>query len=774
MTRPGVSLTDVPWRFCPDPSGDGEALGFFREDYTARLWREVTVPSCFETVCPNLEFYEGICWYRRSFTVPPAWHSRRIVLHFGAANYRARVWLNGELLGENRDGFLPFEFDIHRKVRSAGTNTLTVAVDNRHHEGDVPGMHVGWRGQGGILREVCLYATDHAYLDSTHVTAAPEAGGGNMAFRVRIRNRLPETRSCRVAIAVRDAEGQTCREINSSPVPVDPGGTAVVSLQDTLADALPWSPSSPVCYQATVRLVQDDDILDETVVSFGFRRIEAMPEGLLLNGEKIFLVGFNRHDDSPRTAMAFDVDTTRADLEMMKDAGANFVRLCHYPHDPAELDLCDELGLLAFSEIPLYFWNDNEEGKRTQAARAKTAARQLKRMIARDRNHPSLIFWSVSNETPETEPDVAADNAELIRLARSLDPTRLCVHVSNHWRKAPHFEEDDVICVNYYPSHESPGGHSQTAFNPGQAGKRWRDSLDALHRTCPGKPILVTEFGYSSFAGTNGHAFGEAEHAQVIEAEFAAFDAPYVAGATIWCWADHAWPAGRFSGGLSISPHGVLTRDRQKLKPFSTARALFRARQGIGGTSAPRPRSTSVNMIRAHMRDIPDVPFPDGYGIRAMDTDDIGLWTDIQRDAETHINITADLFRRQFGSDLESIGRRCFIVTGPGGLGVGTISAWYDHDFRGEDCGRIHWVCVRPDHQGKGVGKAALAYAMQALARWHEKCYLVTSTERLAAIALYLNFGFVPDLVPPHARDVWEEFHARFDHPALAQALAES
>jgi beta-galactosidase/beta-glucuronidase len=135
--------------------------------------------------------------------------------------------------------------------------------------------------------------------------------------------------------------------------------------------------------------------------------------------------------------MALDLETTRQDLEAMKEAGANFVRLCHYPHPPAELDLCDELGLLVFAEIPLYFWNDIDEGRRTNAARVQTAKRQLERMVDRDFNHPSIVFWSVSNETHDNEPDVAESNRELIRTVRALDSTRLHVHVSNHWKEYP-------------------------------------------------------------------------------------------------------------------------------------------------------------------------------------------------------------------------------------------------------------------------------------------------------------------------------------------------
>ena len=156
--------------------------------------------------------------------------------------------------------------------------------------------------------------------------------------------------------------------------------------------------------------------------------------GLLLNGRPIFLTGFNRHEDSPRVGMVPDMETTRRDLEDMVRMGCNFVRLCHYPHDPRELDLCDELGLLVMAEIPLYWWNGLEEGEEACAHKLDAAKRQLSNMIRRDINHPAIVFWSVSNETEEQRPEVAAGNRELVRLAKELDPTRLAVHVSSTGR----------------------------------------------------------------------------------------------------------------------------------------------------------------------------------------------------------------------------------------------------------------------------------------------------------------------------------------------------
>lgn len=743
------------WRFCPDMNADGEHLGFHEQDFSSRLWREVEVPSCFEAACPDLDHYEGICWYRRAFDIPGDWQGKRVVIRFEGVNYRSKVWLNGTCLGENRDGFLPFEFELEAGALQPEGNVLAISVDNRHHEGDVPGMHVGWRGFGGILREVRLIATDPLHVECPRIVAEPDDAAGTIQLGLDVCNKRPAKEDVSVTVCILDADRRPCAEFSTAPLQIGPGDVQRTELSGSVPGIQPWSPGCPALYLARIRLVAGGEVIDESEVPFGFRRIEATANGLLLNGEPIFLTGFNRHEDSPRTDMAVDLEISERDFVMMKESGCNAVRLCHYPHDPGSLDLCDKIGLLVLAEIPLYHWSKSniDDGKRTNAARVKSAARQLERMIARDFNHPSIIVWSVSNETPESEAEVAEANCELIRLSRKLDPSRLHVHVSDHWFNYPNFDEDDVICVNYYPSVEftegaTNGGHNPATYDPEKIAERWRSKLRDLRLLYPTKPVLVAEFGYASFPGTFGHSFGEDEHARVLTAEFAAFEDSLVCGAFVWCWADHAWPAGKQLGKLGTSPFGVVSRARRPLAPFFAIRNLFRNRQGLpepATAGAVGSKCTRLVMTRPNMDLLPEVDLPTGYSIRPMTAGDVSLWTDIQRDAEEYLDISDGLFRQEFGDDPAAWERRCFIVTDPRKLGVGTISAWYDRDFQGDEWGRIHWLAVRPSEQGKGLGQAALAYALRVAAQWHDKCYLVTATERTGAVALYKKFGFVPE-----------------------------
>jgi len=767
------------WLFQPDPADEGETAGYFCTDCNARFWREVRLPADFETCHPALDAYEGAGWFRRVVTVPTSWRDKRLVLHFEGVNTRAQVWVNGQCVGEHPDPFLPFAFAIQDALDFDGANVIAVRVDNVRRPGEVPGLQRGWRTFGGILREVSLVATDRLYIDHVAAAAEPMAQGGVLSLDVTVKNEYAADALARLSAVVMDREGRQLAHLTALPQPTPAGGEVLFALAGRVFGVSPWSPAAPNLYKVQVALEIDGRAADAREFRVGFRKIEAHDGRLWLNDKPLYLTGFNRHEDSPRSNMCLDLETTRRDLEAMREAGANFVRLCHYPHHPAELDLCDELGLLAMGEIPLYWWDGLNEGEAACEAKLDAAKRQLAAMIRRDANHPALIFWSVSNETEEQRPEVAADNRVLVSLARELDPARLAVHVSDHWQDAPNFDADDVICVNAYPSVYGRYEQADPAYNFAASTAFWREGLAALHARYPGKPILVTEFGYTSFQHVSDNAFSEDAHADALAHEFAGMDAPYVCGATVWCWADHPWPPVTFAfcRYLGVSPYGVLTRDRRRRKPFWTIRKLFREKQGLA--EPPKPTMShlgmaghEVFMIRPHLRNIPQVPFPAGFGIRAMRLDESALWIDIQRDAEPHFPIGGDLFHSEFGNYLQATQWRSFVITNAKGIGVGVVSAWFARDFKCEDYGMIHWIAIRPAYQGLGLGKAALSFALNQLSQWHERAFLGTQTMRIPAIKLYLNFGFVPDLDSPGAREAWREVAATLSHPLLAHALS--
>ena len=783
MSREGFDLCGL-WRFQPDLPGEGEQAAYFEPEYDDRRWREVRLPGTFETCNPDLDTYEGTCWFRRRTTVPADWQGKRVVLRFEGVNYHAKVWVNGRNVGEHHDGFLPFEFPVQDLIHFGGENVVVVRADNFRRKGEVPGLQRGWRTFGGILRQVEWSVTDPLCLDHVTVVAEPAAGGGRLAIRAWARNERRQGVEAALVVRVTDGAQRTLAHLTSRPLALQAGEEREFSVDGHVAGIKPWSPADPKLYTVQVELVprledsRDGEPVDEQTVRVGFRTIQVRGGKLLLNGKPIFLTGFNRHEDSPRRDMATDLVTARRDLLDMKRAGANFVRLCHYPHHPGELDLCDELGLLAMDEIPLYWWDGYKEGEDNCRAKLAAAKRQLTAMIRRDVNHPSIVFWSVSNETDETRPEVVDGNRQLVCLAQELDPTRLAVHVSHRWQDHPHFDADDVICVNAYPSLHKRAYEGQFDYDLLESTGFWRERLRTLHERYPHKPILITEFGYAAFRCVYDNGFGEDLQAQAIEAEFAGMDAPYVCGATIWCWADHPWPQATFEfcQYLGTSPYGVVSRDRRRLGGYWAARRIFREKQGLvesprPAAPKPGPAGHEVAMIRPNLLDVPQFPFPEGFTIRPMRMDEGGLWTDIERDAEDYFPITDTTFHTEFGNDLQAVQWRSFFIVNHKGVGVGTVSAWYDRSFKGQDYGRIHWIAVRPTYQRKGLGKAAMSFALNQLAQWHERAVLGTQTKRLPAIKLYLDFGFLPDLDSPWAVDVWREVSEQLQHPVLEKAL---
>ncbi|MGD0128268.1 MAG: glycoside hydrolase family 2 TIM barrel-domain containing protein [Terriglobia bacterium] len=580
-----------------DSMDEGEKLSYFSPDFPSKNWSEVSIPRAFDDCAPGMYKFRGTCWYSRRFEAPESMRGRRVVVHFEGVNYTSSVWLNGRLLGRNEDAFLPFEFPVEEFLRYGETNLLVVRVDNMRRPTQLPTSEY-WQGQGGILREVKLVATDLARVTHANITAAPDNDRGKFALRALVANGRSQSANLSLQVKVLNRAGKPLASFSATPKVVEANAEAELSVEGEVAQVAAWSPEQPALYKARVDLLADGKLADQIETRFGFRRVEARDEKLWLNGKPLYLMGFDRHEDSPRTGMAVDLENSRQDFQAIKQAGGNFVRFCHYPHHPGELHLCDEIGLMVLAEIPLCGWgvklNDPFAGAGWNPSDAPVildaAERSLRKMVSRDFNHPSVIIWSVSNESEEEHPEINEGNNRLIQLGRQLDSSRPVTHVTCHWSSGSehiqancgnmvgkYFDYDDVVSVNAYPSPATAAGH-----RPGDNSWRdestqwWKNELERLHAKYPGKPILITEFGYPCIAGVNG-PFGEDMQALAAEADFNGMTAPYVCGATLWCYAKHAWPGGCF--GFDISPHGYVSRDRKtKMKAFSVISKMFKQR----------------------------------------------------------------------------------------------------------------------------------------------------------------------------------------------------
>src|SRR5215469_1347549 len=356
------------------------------------------VPGDWNTQRDSLLFYEGSIWYKRSFDYTKSPH-KRVFLHFGAANYIAAVYLNGEELGKHEGGFTPFDFEITDRVKPQ-ENFLIVRVNNTRAREFVPTVNTDWWNYGGITRPVTLVEVPDTFIQDYFVQLA-KASMHQIAGWVQLNGT-----QLRQEITIRIPEANI-----SKAVEADPTGKAIFNFD---ADLTLWSPENPKLYAVEIS-TQADSVTDR----IGFRSIETRGTEILLNGKPIFLRGINVHEEAPmRSGRAWSTDDARTLLGWAKELNCNFVRLAHYPHNENMLRMADKMGVLVWAEVPVY-WTIQWENRDT----LRNAENQLKEMIARDHNRAALIIYSVANETPITEPRNSFLR-QMIETARSADSTR--------------------------------------------------------------------------------------------------------------------------------------------------------------------------------------------------------------------------------------------------------------------------------------------------------------------------------------------------------------
>lgn len=413
---------DGTWRVLVDPQDSG-ALDFLGRptnpgwgDAEGRLGpmhrvehaytdaATLEVPGDWNTQREALLFYEGSVWYQRDFEIEPgAAEGVRTFLRFGGANALAWVYLNGQLLGTHGVGFTPFEFEVTGKLRD-GANDLVVRVDNRRRRDGVPGMRFDWWNYGGLTRRVDLIHVPMTFVRDAQFGLTED--GAPVSGWVRLDGPNAADTSFRVVVG----EGEDAREVSGQTDEHGLGRFEVSSRGLAL-----WTPESPSLHP--VRVEAGGAVYRERV---GLRTIETRGGDVLLNGERVFLRGICIHEEAPtRDGRAWTQADARELLIWAKQLGCNYVRLAHYPHNEAMVRMADEMGLLVWAEIPVYWTLEYANPEALEEART-----HLREMIARDKNRASVIIWSVGNETGYSDEGVAF-RTQLGEDVRRLDPSRL-------------------------------------------------------------------------------------------------------------------------------------------------------------------------------------------------------------------------------------------------------------------------------------------------------------------------------------------------------------
>lgn len=369
----------------------------------------INVPGDWNHQQPEFTFYEGTIWYKKSFDYQKTTAGNKFYVYFGAVNYRADVYLNGKKLGMHKGGFTPFNFEIPAALLKEKGNFLVVKVDNKRHADEVPTLNTDWWNYGGITRDVKLVEVPGTFIQDFVVQLKKNTTG-------KAPDKSPEVEGW-VKLNQAPAAGETVTvEIPELKIKqVIPAGGQVTALKFKLPKVQLWSPANPKLYQVTVSTQTD-----RTTDKIGFRTIEAHGIQVLLNGKPLFMRGISIHGEIPQEVRrAYTQEDAAQLLRQSKELNCNMVRLAHYPHDEKITRLADSLGMLVWSEIPVYWTIDFTSKEVLEKAKV-----QLEEMITRDHNRASVIIWSVGNETPisTTRTDFMHS---LLTKARELDNTRM-------------------------------------------------------------------------------------------------------------------------------------------------------------------------------------------------------------------------------------------------------------------------------------------------------------------------------------------------------------
>ena len=517
-------------------------------EYDFDYAKEIRVPGDWNTQKRELYYYEGAVWYRTKFDAKPR-RGRRYFIYFGAANYQTIVGLNGRRIGNHEGGFTPFNFEVTDRLKE-GTNSLVVNVDNTRRMDGVPTVNSDWWNYGGLTRSIYLVETPETFIREYSVQLKKGAtdviegwvrlDGPDAASKVTVS--IPELKVSKTVIA--DASGLARFEMEAKPIL--------------------WCPENPKLYE--VELSSGMDAIADRI---GFRTIETRGDRILLNGKEIFCKGISIHEEiiGGTGGRANSVEHARALLAEVKAMNCNFVRLAHYPHNENMIRAAEELGIMVWSEIPVY-WTIAFDNPDTYA----NAERQLTDMITRDRNRANVIIWSVANETPLGDSRLAF-LGRLIAKARELDPTRLVSAAMEKVERPgkmltvndPLTEIADLISFNQYV-----GWYDGTPEKCDEV--TWTFDVK--------KPVIVTEFGGGAVYGRHGavdQRFTEENQEYLYQKNIQMLDRmPGLAGVSPWILKDFRSPK-RMLDGIQddYNRKGLLSEKGERKKAFYVMQSWY-------------------------------------------------------------------------------------------------------------------------------------------------------------------------------------------------------
>ena len=557
-----VKSLDGIWRFKKEEFlGQGVEEKWYIEPLAGCI--EMPVPASYNDITTDrsLRDHVGWVWYEKDFYIPSDWTNKRLVLRFGSVTHHATVYVNGEKLTEHKGGFLPFEAVLNGSV-TAGKNRVTVAVSNMLDHACLPfgllrdadpayypegtklqDIHFDFFNYAGIHRPVKIYTTPLAYVKDVTVVTDIAGNDGIIDYSV-----IAEGDAGKIEVSLLDEDGVAVAQCHSAT------GRIVV------ANAHFWEVRAAYLYQLDVRSGEDHYTLP-----VGIRTVTVTGKQILLNGKPVYLKGFGKHEDSDIKGKGLDDALNVRDFELLKWIGANSFRTSHYPYSEEIMQMADRQGFLVIDEAPAVGMNYFDGTTLFLPGLADTETLEhhkavLTELYARDKNHPCVIMWSVTNE-PCTNNDNSLEYFSAVTAhMRALDPVRPVVGVINQDFETEHVAQlFDVICLNRYYSWYTGNPGATEVIYPMliKEFNKWHEQY--------GKPVMMTEYGADTIPGL--HKLPEVIFSEEYQIEYykennRAIDAcDFVVGEHLWAFSDFMTGYGlrRFDGNKK----GIFTRQRQ-------------------------------------------------------------------------------------------------------------------------------------------------------------------------------------------------------------------
>jgi beta-glucuronidase len=574
---------DGIWRFALDPAGAGRTERWFAGPLPGT--REMAVPASFNDIVADagVRNYFGDVWYQTTVRVPRGWDGRRTVLYFESATHRATVWVNDVEVASHEGGYTPFEADITGHIRAGDEARVTVVIDNTLSFQSIPPGVIEdspagprqryWHdffNYAGIHRPVWLYQTGPAHLTDITVVTGLDGSTGTVEYTTGSHGTAGTRLETRAVL--RDADGRTVAEAT--------GATGTLTVENVHR----WAPGDGYLYDLEAQLVDEaGTVVDSYHQSVGVRTVTVSGTRFLINGEPFYFTGFGKHEDLAVIGKGHNDAFMIHDFELLTWIGANSFRTSHYPYSEDVLDYADRHGIVIIDETAAVGLNMGlgggifgSQGYTTYSpdtvndTTRAVHAQAIRELIARDRNHPSVVLWSIANE-PESDTEGAENYFRpLFELTRELDPTRPVGFVNV--MLAPHgtcrvSQFADVLMLNRYYGWYVHTGDLESAE------KAWEQELRGW--AGENKPIIITEYGADTYPGhhsVTAEPWSEEYQVAYLDMNHRVFDRiDAVVGEQVWNFADFATTSGIMRVGGNKK--GVFTRDRQ---PKAAAHALRR------------------------------------------------------------------------------------------------------------------------------------------------------------------------------------------------------